>query len=251
MKLSLIVRGQHPPGDPRQHLNDDLDLVRTADKLGFDGIVKGSHFSAHPFQSVQQIPFLAYCAAIAPRLRIICGLVLVPLHKPLDLAEQLATLDLLSGGKLVFGAGIGYRDVEFKAFGIPRGKLGARFEECLLAIRRLWTEDFVTMSGAEWELDHATCPVKPLQKPMPTSPLNAPPASAIAGTSTRTIPSRRSSGRWTCTNARWTNTAAPSPPKSRCGGKCSSPKPAPRRSVSPNRILKRNTKPTANGARTK
>lgn len=92
---------------------------------------------------------------------------LVPLHKPLDLAEQLATLDLLSGGKLVFGAGIGYRDVEFKAFGVPRGKLGARFEECLLAIRRLWTEDFVTMNGADWELDHATCPVKPLQKPTP------------------------------------------------------------------------------------
>src|SRR5580700_4428480 len=83
-----------------------LDLVRCADRLGFDGIVKGSHFSAHPFESVQQIPFLSYCAAIAPRLRIICGLVLAPLHKPLDLAEQLATLDLMSGGRLVFGAGI-------------------------------------------------------------------------------------------------------------------------------------------------
>jgi alkanesulfonate monooxygenase SsuD/methylene tetrahydromethanopterin reductase-like flavin-dependent oxidoreductase (luciferase family) len=116
---------------------------------------------------VQQIPFLAYCAAIAPRLRIICGLVLVPLHKPLELAEQLATLDLLSGGKLVFGAGIGYRDVEFKAFGVPRGQLGPRFEECLTAIRRLWTEDFVTMKGTGWELDNATCPVKPLQKPTP------------------------------------------------------------------------------------
>jgi len=91
MKLSLIVRGQHPPGDTVAHLREDLDLVRCADRLGFDGIVKGSHFSAHPFQSVQQIPFLSYCAAIAPRLRIICGLVLVPLHKPLDLAEQLAT----------------------------------------------------------------------------------------------------------------------------------------------------------------
>ena len=50
MKLSLIVRGQHPPGDTVQHLRDDLDLVRCADSLGFDGIVKGSHFSAHPFE---------------------------------------------------------------------------------------------------------------------------------------------------------------------------------------------------------
>lgn len=167
MKLSLIVRGQHPPGDPAGHLKDDLDLVRTADRLGFDGVVKGSHFSAHPFQSVQQIPFLAYCAAIAPRLRIICGLVLVPLHKPLELAESLATLDLMSGGRLVFGAGIGYRAVEFKAFGVPRGNMGARFEECLVAVKRLWTEEFVDMQGSHFELDHATCPVKPVQQPMP------------------------------------------------------------------------------------
>jgi alkanesulfonate monooxygenase SsuD/methylene tetrahydromethanopterin reductase-like flavin-dependent oxidoreductase (luciferase family) len=167
MKLSLIVRGQHPPGDAAQHLADDLALVRAADQLGFDGIVKGSHFSSHPFESVQQIPFLSYCAAIAPRLRVICGLVLVPLHKPLDLAEQLSTLDLLCNGKLVFGAGIGYRDVEFKAFGVPRGHLGSRFEQTLTAIRRLWTEDFVTMKGEDWELDRACCTIKPLQKPHP------------------------------------------------------------------------------------
>ncbi|HEX5321962.1 MAG TPA: LLM class flavin-dependent oxidoreductase [Stellaceae bacterium] len=167
MKLSLIVRGQHPPGDAAGHLRDDLDLVRAADRLGFDGVVKGSHFSAHPFESVQQIPFLSYCAAIAPRLRIICGLVLVPLHKPLELAEQLATLDLMSGGRLVFGAGIGYRDVEFKAFGVPRGRMGERFEECIAAIKRLWTEEFVDMTGSHFELAHATCPVKPVQKPMP------------------------------------------------------------------------------------
>jgi len=166
-KLSLIVRGQHPAGDPAGHLADDLALVRAAERLGFDGVVKGSHFSAHPFQSVQQIPFLSYCAAIAPRLRIICGLVLVPLHKPLELAEQLATLDLLSGGRLVFGAGIGYRDVEFKAFGVPRGRLGARFEEIMLAVKRLWTEDFVDMTGDGWELAHAACPIKPLQQPGP------------------------------------------------------------------------------------
>jgi len=167
MQLSLIVRGQHPPGDIAGHLRDDLELVRRAEQLGFDGIVKGSHYSTHPFQSVQQIPFLAYAAAIAPRLRLICGLVLLPLHKPLDLAEQLATLDLMSNGRLVFGCGIGYRDVEFKAFGVPRAGLGRRFEECLEAVKRLWTEDFVTMKGSHFELDGATCTIKPVQQPMP------------------------------------------------------------------------------------
>ena len=167
MQLSLIVRGQHPPGDITGHLRDDLELVKRAEEVGFDGIVKGSHYSAHPFQSVQQIPFLAYAAAIAPRLRLICGLVLLPLHKPLDLAEQLATLDIMSNGKLVFGCGIGYRDVEFKAFGVPRAGLGKRFEEGLEAVKRLWTEDSVTMKGSHFELDQATCTVKPVQQPMP------------------------------------------------------------------------------------
>ena len=168
MQLSLIVRGQHPAGDDiRARLDDDLALVRRADALGFDGLVKGSHYSAHPLQSVQQIPFLAQVATIAPRLRLICGLVLLPLHKPLDIAEQLATLDVISGGKLVFGCGIGYRDVEFKAFGLTRGEAAARFTECLAAVKRLWTEDFVDMEGSHFTLDHANSTVKPLQKPHP------------------------------------------------------------------------------------
>jgi alkanesulfonate monooxygenase SsuD/methylene tetrahydromethanopterin reductase-like flavin-dependent oxidoreductase (luciferase family) len=93
--------------------------------------------------------------------------VLLPLHKPLDLAEQLATLDIMSKGKLVFGCGIGYRDVEFKAFGVPRAGLGKRFEEGLEAVKRLWTEEFVTMKGSHFELDQANCTVKPVQKPTP------------------------------------------------------------------------------------
>ena len=168
MRLSLIVRGQHPAGDDiRARHEDDLALVRRAEALGFDGLVKGSHYSAHPLQSLQQIPFLAQVATLAPRLRLICGLVLLPLHKPLDIAEQLATLDILSGGKLVFGCGIGYRDVEFKAFGLTRREAAARFEEGLAAVKRLWTEDFVDMTGTHFVLDRANSTVKPLQKPHP------------------------------------------------------------------------------------
>jgi alkanesulfonate monooxygenase SsuD/methylene tetrahydromethanopterin reductase-like flavin-dependent oxidoreductase (luciferase family) len=168
MDLSLIVRGQHPKGDDmRARLKDDLELVRRAEQLGFNALVKGSHYSAHPLQSLQQIPFLAQAAIIAPKLRLVCGLVLLPLHKPLDVAEQLATLDIMCSGRLVFGCGIGYRDVEFKAFGLTRKEAAARFEECLVAIKRLWTEEFVDMTGSHFVLDHANSTVKPLQKPMP------------------------------------------------------------------------------------
>src|SRR6267154_4026621 len=168
MKLSLIIRGQHPAGeDMRARLADDIDLVMRAEQLGFDALVKGSHYSAHPLQSLQQIPFLAQAAVLAPRLRLVRGLVLLPLHKPLDIAEQLATLDIMCGGRLIFGCGIGYRDVEFKAFGLTRKEAAMRFEECLIAIRRLWTEDFVDMTGSHFVLEHANSTVKPLQKPTP------------------------------------------------------------------------------------
>ena len=59
------------------------------------------------------------------------------LHNPLEVAEYFATMDLMSGGKMIFGCALGYRDVEFKAFGVPKGKGVARFEENLTAVRRL------------------------------------------------------------------------------------------------------------------
>jgi hypothetical protein len=93
-------------------------------------------------------------------------LVLLPLHKPIEIAEQLATLDIMCDGKLVFGCGIGYRDAEFNAFGVTRKEAARRFEECLLAVKRLW-KGFVDMTGSHFVLDHANSTVKPLQKPMP------------------------------------------------------------------------------------
>ena len=168
MKFGVMIRGQYPQGDDmRARLREDLDFARRAEALGYDSILKGSHYSSHPFQSVQQIPFLAQVAALCPRLRIIAGVVLLPLHKPLDLAEQLATLDIMSDGKFVFGIGLGYREVEFQAFGTTQKAAPARLEECLATIRRLWAEEFVTMEGSHFRLEGANCTVKPVQHPGP------------------------------------------------------------------------------------
>lgn len=168
MKFVLLVRGQHAAGEDivARHL-DDLALAKTAEALGFDGVGRAAHYSTTPLQMVQQVAYLAQVAAIAPRLRIMTSVVLLPMHKPLDIAEQLASLDVMSGGKLVFGAGVGYRSVEFKAFGTSYKEAGRRFEENLLAIRRLWSEPSVTMAGSHFELDGASCSVLPVQKPMP------------------------------------------------------------------------------------
>src|SRR5271170_1565377 len=101
MQFGLLIRGQHPAGDDIQvRARDDLEMARRAKQLGFVSLARGSHYSSHPLLGLQQIPFLAQVAVIAPKLRLIPGVVLLPLHKPLEVAEQIATLDVMSGGKV-------------------------------------------------------------------------------------------------------------------------------------------------------
>ena len=168
MKFALTLRGQFRQDEDivagHQH---DLALVRRAEALGFDAVARAQHYSAHPWQMLQQIPFLAQVAAIAPRLRLITGVTLLPLVKPLDLAEQLASLDVMSQGKLIFGAGIGYREVEFQAFGTTIKEAAPRFEENLEAIRALWTDGPVSRQGTHFTLAEARCSVLPVQRPVP------------------------------------------------------------------------------------
>lgn len=128
---------------------------------------RSSHYSAWPYQDFQQLPYLTRMMAEAPNLRLNAGIILLPLHKPLDLAEQLATMDVMSGGRMIVGVGLGYRDVEFAGFGTVQADRIRRFEENLEAIRRLWTEEKVTMEGSHFALREASCPTRPVQKPHP------------------------------------------------------------------------------------
>jgi alkanesulfonate monooxygenase SsuD/methylene tetrahydromethanopterin reductase-like flavin-dependent oxidoreductase (luciferase family) len=167
-QFGLVVRGQAEAGeDISRRFQETLAFVRLADRLGFDSITKTAHYSAYPFQMLQLVPMLARFAAEAPRMRLNAGVLLLPLLSPLHVAEEFATLDVITGGKIILGVGLGYRDVEFKAFGVPRAQRVRRFEANLVAIKRLWTEDKVQMKAAHFELDDASCLPKPLQKPHP------------------------------------------------------------------------------------
>src|SRR3954471_16302591 len=158
-QFGLVVRGQAEPGeDIACRFEATLRFVREADRLGFDSLTKTAHYSTHPFQMLQLVPMLARFTADAPRLRLNAGVVLLPLLSPLHVAEEFATLDVMSGGKIILGVGLGYRDVEFKAFGVPRREAPRRFEDNLIAVRRLWTEETVTMTAkaGHFELDRAS-----------------------------------------------------------------------------------------------
>ena len=93
---------------------------------------------------------LAYLAAQVRDIKLISAVNLLPLHKPMDIAEQYAAIDVMTGGNFIFGTGIGYRDVEFKGHGSPMAERGSRFEENLEAVRRLWTEETVDMIGSHF-----------------------------------------------------------------------------------------------------
>ncbi len=168
IQFGLMMRAQFPQGDDmRARFGELAEQARRANALGYASITKGMHYSAAPWQDFQQFPFLSRIMTEAPDLRINFGLILLSLHKPLDIAEQLATVDVLSGGKVIFGAALGYRDVEFLAFGTTQKERVSRFEENLAAVKRLWTEDAVTMTGSHFTLQGASVATKPVQKPHP------------------------------------------------------------------------------------
>jgi alkanesulfonate monooxygenase SsuD/methylene tetrahydromethanopterin reductase-like flavin-dependent oxidoreductase (luciferase family) len=168
VQFGLMMRAQFPAGDDMQARFSELcEQARLANRLGFASITKGMHYSAAPWRDLQQFPFLSRIMAEAPSLRLNFGLVLLSLHKPLDVAEQIATVDVMSGGKVILGVALGYRDVEYLAFGTTQKERVRRFEENLVAIKRLWTEDTVDMVGSHFTLDGASVGTRPVQKPHP------------------------------------------------------------------------------------
>ena len=168
MKFGLIISKQHPPGVSMvDRFREHVDQVRAARDAGFDIIVMGQHYLSTPFQEIQPLPALARLAAEAGTMRLAATVLLLPLLNPVDVAEQVATLDVISEGRFVFGAGLGYREEEYEAFGIQGKERVPRFLECLEVVKRLWTEDEVTHHGKYFHLTRARLVLKPVQKPHP------------------------------------------------------------------------------------
>ena len=166
--IGVMLRGQYAFDVDMVAMAEDLiEQARMADRLGYASITKGSHYSTPDYQALQQLPLLARLTGEVKNARLNAGVVLLPLHKPLDVAEQFATMDVISNGRMILGVGIGYRDVELKAFGTAMKERGKRANESLIAIKRLWTEDVVSMKGSHFYLDEAVCWPKPIQKPYP------------------------------------------------------------------------------------
>ncbi len=162
---------QAPEADGRSHAEryaEMIDLIALADQLGFDvawlaELHFGGAFSllSNPLMAVPVI------AQRTRRIRIGTAVTLLPLHHPLSLAEQAATADLLSGGRLEFGVGRGSIPSQFHGFRIPVAENRARFDEALEIIRLAWTQERFSYRGAFWEVENLSVVPRPVQQPHP------------------------------------------------------------------------------------
>ncbi len=168
MKFGLALSVQHPPDDSQAaRFADHLEQVRLARAVGFDSVWASQHYLSDPFTYFQPIPTLARVAAEAEGMTLGTGVLLLPLHHPVDVAEQLATLDVITGGRFVFGVGLGYRDAENQALGQDPRQRVARLTEGLEVIERLWSGEPVSYAGSVFRLDEVRISMPPLQRPRP------------------------------------------------------------------------------------
>lgn len=168
MKVALYLTTQYPPGtDMLSALEEQLVLVRAARDHGWDAVASGQHYLSEGMVQLQLVPFLARLAAEAGPMAGIAAVLLLPLHNPVEVAEQMATLDILWKGRFVLGVGLGYRKEEFAAFGVPWEARIERFEATLALVRRLWTEEAVTADIGGCRLQGVTMTSRPMQRPHP------------------------------------------------------------------------------------
>ncbi len=168
MKVGIYLTNQHPPGsDMISALDEQLVMLRAARDRGWDAVATGQHYLSEGMAQLQLVPFLARLAAEAGEMMGIAGVLLLPLHNPVEVAEHIASLDIIWRGNFAFGVGLGYREVEFDAFRVPRGQRVRRFEECLTLVKRLWTEAAVTFENDICRLDKVTLTIRPVQQPHP------------------------------------------------------------------------------------
>lgn len=165
-RLGLFLSAQHPPETPAaEGLAIDLELVRQARRLGFRTLMTGQHFLTTSTTKIQTVPLLARLSAEADGMTLATGILLLGLLNPVEAAEHLASLSVLSGGRLVAGVGLGYRTEEFRAFGAPGHDRASVFEAKLDVVRRLLAGERVTASGPGYDLDGARLELRPDQPP--------------------------------------------------------------------------------------
>ena len=169
MKVGIFITNQQRlDADMISKFDDQITMVHAARDRGWDSVMFGQHYlNEGDNQALQIVPFLARMAAEAGDMQLGLGILLLNLHNPVYTAETIASLDIICRGNFIFGIGLGYRDVEFDAFGVRKGERVKKFEAYLDLIKRLWTDESVSYDSPECKLDNIRMNIRPVQKPYP------------------------------------------------------------------------------------
>lgn len=153
-------------------------VARAAEDAGYESVFTGEHVVLMDPQEppsplppsarcLDQALALSWAAAHTKTLRLGTGIIILPQRNPVVIAKELATLDVLSGGRLLFGVGVGYVEREFEAMGVPFGERGARTSEHIEAIRALWTMERPAFDGEFTRFSGIQSHPQPVQRPHP------------------------------------------------------------------------------------
>jgi probable F420-dependent oxidoreductase len=145
-------------------------MAVAAEQVGFDSIWMGDHLLYRGDGRPERGPWeawtlLAGLAAVTDRIHLGPLVACLGFHRPTVLAKMAATVDEVSGGRLILGVGAGWNEAEFRAFGIPFDQRASRFEEAFTILRRLLAGERVTVSGRFWEADDAVLMPPPARRP--------------------------------------------------------------------------------------
>ncbi|MCL4685518.1 LLM class F420-dependent oxidoreductase [Myxococcota bacterium] len=185
MKLGLYGINVGPCAQPEAAAR----VARAAEAAGFESVWTAEHVvlpdpQAPPSPIPAATPLLdpavalAFLAAHTQRLRLATGIIILPQRNPVVLAKELASLDVLSGGRLIAGFGVGYLKAEFDAIGAPFARRAERMEECLDVLLALWTQPHPQHDGPSFRFAGIDAHPRPVQQPHPPIVLGAttPPA---------------------------------------------------------------------------
>lgn len=185
-----VYAGPSFPGNralpAEQALRYAVRISTKARDSGLDGVFVGHHYLVGPdIQIFQPLIMLAHIAAHCPSMYLGTCIFLLSLHNPVEVAEEAAAVDVMTGGRLLFGVGQGYLDAEFSSFGIEKASRARRLEEAVRGLRTLWREDRASLDGEFFRFANVQLSVKPLRP-------NGPPILVAADTvkSAARVPAR-------------------------------------------------------------
>ena len=168
MRFGTYYFLQAPPGRSAAAIvADEVEQMVLSEKLGFDSVwLTEHHYADYGISSAPSV-LLATVAAQTERVKLGMAVWVLPFHHPLRLAEETATLDILSRGRLIVGLGRGNRPQEFLGHNVNQDESRSRMEEGVEALKLAWTEERVTFHGRHWSFDEIPVYPKPLTKPHP------------------------------------------------------------------------------------